>query len=233
MRAINFQSVFDTPTVKMAQLNSEAQTPDGRIWEYLKATEAISQYMVVSNPANLDVDTVASSTNALSQSVYITEASAGWTEGAYQDHWFLVDDGTGEGQLGKIKDNTADTLELYPEYALGTALTVVGLSDIVIRHYPDAEKVAITIQKTPLKGVAQVAFAANDYGYFLKRGIGGVLGGAGAITINESLSSGDDVEGYPIIGTASAGLFDENYIGRCLIANASEDKACLVDINIF
>ena len=111
MKEITFQSVFDTLSVKMGSLNSIGQTPDGRVWEYLKATEAVSQYMVVSNPANTDVDTVSSSTNARSQIVYITEASAGWTAGDYQDHWVIVDDGTGEGQLGKIKDNTTDTLE--------------------------------------------------------------------------------------------------------------------------
>jgi len=223
--------VFDTPTVKMGRLNEEGQTPDGRVWEYLQATEGVSQYMVVSNPANLDVDTVASSTNNAGQSVFITEGAAGWTEGAYQDHWFLVDDGTGEGQLGKIKDNTADTLELYVDYALSTALTVAGVSDIVIRHYPDAEMVATGTLITPLRGVAQVAFLTSDYGWFLKRGIGGVLAGE-VITINTTLTAGDDTEGTAEIGDASSGLYDDNYIGRCLVANTSADKAALVDINI-
>ena len=54
MQIIGFQSVFDTPTAKESRLNSLGMTQDGRIWEYLKATEAISQYMVVSNPANTD-----------------------------------------------------------------------------------------------------------------------------------------------------------------------------------
>src|SRR3990167_3663335 len=189
MRQIGFGSTFDTQAQKEATLNGQYQTPDGRIWEYLKATEAISQYMVVSNPANTDVDTVSSSTDGLSQIVYITEASAGWTAGDYQDHWMVVDDGTGEGQLGKIKDNTADTLELYVDYAFATAMAVAD-SDIVIRHEPDAEKVAITALVTPLKGVAQVAFASADYGYFLKRGIGGVLCGE-VITINVGAGPGD------------------------------------------
>jgi|TARA_Y100000310_G_scaffold107269_2_gene105735 hypothetical protein len=231
MKQITFQSIFDTPSVKQDILNAQAQTPDGRIWEYLYATEAISQYMVVSNPANTDVDTIASSTNGASQTVFLTEASAGWTVGAYQDHWMIVDDGTGEGQVAKIKDNTADTLELYTDYALGTALTVAGSSDIVIRHEPDAEKVAITVLKTPLKGVAQVAFASGDYGWFLKRGIGGVLAGE-VITINVSLTPGDDTEGTAEIGDTGNGPFDESYIGRCLVANTTADLAALVDVNI-
>ena len=230
MKPITFQSIFDTPAVKMSKLNEQAQTPDGRIWEYLKTTEAVSQYMTVSNPANLDVDTVSSSDNKAGQTVYITEGSAGWTAGAYQDHWLLVDAGTGEGQVAKIKDNTADTLELYTDYALSTDLAVAD-SDIVIRHNPDAEKIPVTVEETPVKGVAQVAFASGDYGWFLKKGIGGVLAGE-AITINIGITPGDDTEGTAIKSTTAEGPFDANCFARCLVANSSADKACLADINI-
>lgn len=230
MKQINFQSVFDTPTVPLSKLNEQAQTPDGRIWEYLYATEAITKHMVVSNPANTTVATVSSSSNGDSQRVFITEASAGWTVGAYEDHWVAVNAGTGTGQVGKIKGNTVDTLELYTEYALATALAVAD-SGIAIRHYPDAEKVPVTVEITPLKGVAQVSFASGDYGWFLKKGIGGVLCGA-AVTINYSITSGDDTEGTAITGTTAKGLMDENYIGRVLVANSAADLAALVDINI-
>ena len=107
----------------------------------------------------------------------------------------------------------------------------VADSDIVIRHEPDAEKVAITTLVTPLKGVAQVTFASADYGWFLKKGIGGVLAGE-VITINVSLTPGDDTEGTAEIGDTAKGLFDESYIGRCLVANTTADKAALVDIDI-
>ncbi|MFH0960808.1 MAG: hypothetical protein V1897_19155 [Pseudomonadota bacterium] len=232
MKQINFQSVFDTPTVKMSNMNEWGQTPDGRIWEYLQATEAISQYMVVSNPANTAVVTVSSAASVADSTkyIYITEAAAGWTVGAYQDHWCLIISGTGQGQLGKIKDNTADTLELYYDYAFTTALAVAD-SAVTIRHEPDAEKVAITTLVTPLKGVAQVAFAASDYGWFLKRGIGGVLAGE-AITINVTAGPGDDTEGTVEICDTTQGLFDTSVVGRCLIANTTADKACLMDINI-
>lgn len=230
MKQITFASVFDTPTIRESNLESEAQTPDGRIWVYLKATEAISQYMVVSNPANTAVTTVSSSTNGLGQIVYITEASAGWTAGDYQDHWAIIISGTGEGQVAKIKDNTTDTLELYPEYAFATALAVAS-SAVTIRHAPDAEKVAVTTDITPCKGVAQVAFSSADYGYFLKHGTGGVLAGA-VITINVSMHPGDDTEGTVDIGVTTKGEFDENTIGRCLVANTTADKACLAFIDI-
>jgi hypothetical protein len=230
MQTITFQSVFDTPTVAQSKLNSQAQTPDGRIWEYLYATEAITKHMVVSRPANTTVTTVSSSTNGAGQIVFVTEASAGWTVGAYQDHWIAVNTGTGTGQIAKVKDNTADTLELYPEYALSTALAVAD-SGFAIVHETDAEKIAITTDVTNIKGVAQVTFASGDYGWFLKRGIGGVLVGEAAV-INTNLKPGDDTEGTALKGTTGAGLYDESSIGRVLVANSAADLAALVDICI-
>jgi len=230
MKQITFQSIFDTPSVKQGSLNEQAQTPDGRIWEYLYATEAISQYMVASRPANTTVTTVSSSTNGYSKNVFIKEASAGWTAGDFQDHWLLVNTGTGTGQVAKIKDNTTDTLELYVDYALTTALAVAD-SGIAIVHETDAEKLPISVDITNIKGVAQVAFASGDYGWFLKRGIGGVLVGEVA-TINTNLKPGDDTEGTTVKGTTGAGLFDESSIGRVLVANSAADLAALVDVCI-
>ena len=222
--------MVDTPTSPLGKLGAIGQTEDGGLWRYLKATEAVSQYMVVSRPANTTVTTVSSSSNGASQVVYITEASAGWTVGDFQDHWLLVNTGTGTGQVAKIKDNTADTLELYPEYALGTALAVAD-SGIAIVHENDAEKIAITTLITTPTGVAQVAFASADYGWFLIRGIGGVLAGE-AITINESMTPGDDTEGTVEIGDTAKGTFDEAYVGRCLVANSAADLACLAYVNL-
>lgn len=232
MRLITFQSVFDTPAEPQANLNTVSQTPDGRIWEYLKATEIITKHMIVSSPINTTVTTVSSSQNAASQNVYITEASAGWTVGAYQDHWVAVNTGTGTGQVAKIKDNTTDTLELYTDYALATALAVAD-SGIAIRHEPDAEKCLVTVLNTPLKGVAQVTFAANDYGWFLKRGIGGVIVGTGAATINELLTAGGATEGYALnIGNGET-PDDISTVGRVLVANSAASLAALVDVNVW
>ena len=116
------------------------------------------------------------------------------------------------------------------EYALAAALAVAD-SDIVIRHEPDAEKVAVTTLVTPVKGVAQATLASADYGWFLCRGIGGVLAGE-VITINVSLTPGDDTEGTAEIGDTAKGLFDETCIGRCLVANTTADEEALVDVNV-
>ena len=233
MKLITFQSIFDTPTVKMGKLNEQAQTPDGRMWKYLYATEAITKHMIVTRPALTAVDVVASSTNKRSESVYVTPGTdPSWTEGDYQDHWMLVDEGTGEGQIAKIKDNTGTALELYEDYALSTALTAAGLSDISIVHEPDAEMCPTGDLDIPVQGVAQVTFASADYGWFLIRGIGGVLMDETGTTDCAITPGGDANEGYGMKVATDATLDDHSIVGRCIITSTTTDLANLADIAI-
>jgi hypothetical protein len=143
MNQITFQAVKDSAVNPVVNIGQRAQTPDGREWVYVKAAEAISANQAVVPDAVVAVDTVSSSTDGLGRIVYITEASAGWTVGAFAEGWVYVDDGTGIGQAGRIKTNTTDTLELYPEFAFATALSVTD-SDITIRQPFNVDKSAIT-----------------------------------------------------------------------------------------
>lgn len=229
MNIIGFQAVKDTPTTASFKLGERRQTPDGREWVYVKATEAISAGHVVV-PTSTSVDTVSSSADALGRIVYITEASAGWTAGAYEDAWVYVDAGTGVGQLAKIKTNTADTLELYPEYALSTALDVSD-SDITITLRHGVEKAAVTDKTQQPVGIAQVAFASGDYGFVLTRGDGIAIAGE-ALTAGQSFVTGDDTEGEVLKGTTAKGSFDETPLGYCTVANASADTAAHVFVSI-
>lgn len=231
MVKITFQDVLKASTVPNAILGGRAETPDGSKWVYGKFNEAIAQGHVVVPVANTDVDTVSSSTNAAGQIVYVTEGSAGWTVGVYANAWLVVDDGTGEGQVAKIKTNTADTLELYPDYALGTALAV-GDSDIIIsRANTLLEKAAITDKMQNARGIAQIAFAANDYGWALVSGPGIALAGE-VLTADGSFVTGDDTEGEVLKGTTAKGDFDEQSLGVVLAANTTADKGALVFVGI-
>lgn len=230
MRDITFQDVLQTTTNQQFLLGEVGKTPDGRVFRYVKANEALSLGHVAVPVATTDVDTVSSSTNAAGQIVYITEASAGWTVGAYEDGWVHVNDGTGEGQVAKIKTNTTDTLILYPEFALSTALAVAD-SDIIITRPFLAEKAAITDKTQNAIGGAQVAFAANDYGWVLAKGRGVVIAGE-ALTVGQSCVTGDDTEGEVVKGTTAKGDFDEQTIGIVVSANTAADKGALIDYTI-
>lgn len=230
MNQISFQNVYQLTTAPVVTIGQRATTPDGREWVYVKANSALAKGSVAVPDAVTAVDLVSSSTDALGRIVYLTKASAGWTVGQFADGWVVVDDGTGVGQTGKIKTNTTDTLELYPETAFTTALAVAD-SDITIRTMAEVDKAAVTVKIQSAVGIAQVAFAAADYGWLLTDGDGCVLAGE-ALTVGGSFVTGDDTTGQVVKGTTAKGEFDEQTLGICLVSNAAADQLTLVRVHI-
>jgi len=231
MNQITFQSALQTVTTPGAFAPGQrAMTPDGREWVYVKADTALSKGSVAVPNAVASKDTVSSSADAQGRIVYITEASAGWTAGAYAGGWVVVDDGTGVGQLAKIIDNTADTLILDPAYALSTALAV-ATSDITIMTPFLVDKAAITSKVQQSTGIAQVAFSAGDYGWLLTKGDGSVLAGE-ALGVGSGFTTGDDTTGQVIKAITAEGPYDAQNLGYCRVANASADQLAYVYVNI-
>lgn len=230
MNQITFQESLQVSTAPSFKVGQRAMTPDGREWLYVKADSALAKGSVAVPDAVVSADTVSSSTDALGRIVYITEASAGWTVGKYAEGWVVVDDGTGVGQMGKIKTNTTDTLVLYPEFAFSTALAVAD-SDITIRTPFLVDKAAVTDKIQSAQGIAQVAFAAADFGWILTRGVGTVLAGE-ALTVGGDFVTGDDTTGQVVKGTTAKGAFDEQPLGYCLVANAAADQNTMVFVDI-
>lgn len=228
---ISFQDVRQTTTAQGQTAPGQvAQTPDGASWIYVKAAGAISAGNAVVPNTAVGIDTVSSSTNNLGQIVYITDSGASWTVGAYAGAFGVVDDGTGVGQVFKVQDNTVDTLILYPAYALTTALAVAD-SDITLTFPNLVTKSAITDKAQQTTGIAQIAFAANEYGWVLKQGTGRVVAGE-ALTVDLSFVTGDDTAGQVVKGTTAKGAFDEQYLGYCRVANVAADQGALVYVNV-
>jgi len=230
MNQITFQSVYQTDTAPVFKKGERAATPDGREWVYVKANTALAKGSVAVPDAVTAVDLVSSSTDALGRIVYLTKAAAGWTVGQFEDGWVVVDDGTGVGQAGKIKTNSVDTLELYPETAFTTALAVAS-SDITIRTMAEVDKAAVTSPLQSAVGIAQVAFAASDFGWLLTNGDGVVLAGA-ALVIGAGFTTGDDTTGQVIRSVITEGPLTAQSLGIALVANAAADQLALVRVNI-
>lgn len=230
MREITFQSVVNQSSVPLAGLGDRGVTPDGRIFQYVKLNEAASFGFVVVPVAVTGVDTVSSSADRFGVIRYITEASAGWTVGQFADYWLVVDDGTGEGQTAKVRTNTADTLELYPEYALSTALDVAD-SDITLFSPGLVEKSAITDKTQRAAGVVQLNVSSGYYAWAQMTGIGRVIAGE-VLTEGGSFVAGDDTEGEVVKGTTAKGDFDEQTIGICVAANSTADKGALGEFTL-
>jgi hypothetical protein len=228
---ISFQDVKQTTTSQGQTAPGQvAYTPDGATWIYVKASAAVAAGNAVIPAAEVQVETVSSSANNLGQKIYITEASAGWTVGAYAGAYGVVDDGTGAGQIFKVQDNTTDTLILYPSYALTTSLSVAD-SDITLSFPNVVRKSLITDKAQQTTGIAQVAFASGEYGWVLKQGTGGVIAGE-VLTADLSFVTGDDTAGQVLKGTTAKGAFDEQYLGYCRVANAAADQTTLVYVNV-
>ena len=230
MNTITFQAVTDQSSTANFKVGERAMTPDGREWVYVKAAEAITANMTVVPDAVVAVDTVSSSQDSLGRNVYITEAAAGWTVGAYADAWVYVDAGTGVGQAGRIKTNTTTTLELYPEFAFTTALAV-GDSDITIREPFSVDKAAVTSKVQGVVGIAQIAITDDYYAWVLTRGTGLVLAGE-SLTVGSGFTTGDNTEGTVQKAITAEGPFDAQNLGYCLVANASADTAALVWVEL-
>lgn len=232
MLKISFQDAFTTTTAQgQLKVGQIASTPDGNEWVYAKAGGAIDAFKVAIPNADVAVDTVSSSADMQGRKVYITDASAGWTVGAYANYWGVVDDGTGAGQRYRVSTNSNDTLTLYPEYALTTALSVAD-SDITLSAGPANVIIAAVTSKIQNSiGIAQTAFASGDYGFLLVKGYGAVTAGE-VLVKGGSFVTGDDTAGQVVKGTTAKGEFDEQTLGRSLVANAAADQNALVYVNI-
>lgn len=212
------------------KLGERAMTPDGREWVYVRAQAAVATSLIAIPDAVTAVDACSSSTDNQGRIVYITKASAGWTVGQFEDAIGVVDDGTGVGQTFKIRTNTADTLTLYPETALTTALAVAD-SDITIRTMAYVDPAAITDKVQSAVGCPQVSLSAADYGWALTEGDGRVLAGE-VLVVGKSFMTGDDTVGQVKKGITAEGDFDYQSLGFALVANAAADQGTLVRFNI-
>lgn len=208
------------------KLGERASTPDGREWQFVRANEALVNSNAVVPVAATAVDTVSSGTDSQGRIVYITEGSAGWTVGAFEDAIGLVDDGTGEGQTFKIRTNSADTLTLYPETALATALNVSD-SDITIRGMSQVEKSAVTSMVQLCQGSVQIGFASAEYGWALTNGDGRATAGD-TLVVGAGFTTGDDTEGQVIVAATTEGPYDAQNLGYAIVANSGADVSTLV-----
>jgi hypothetical protein len=208
-----------------------AVTPDGRKWVYVKASEAVAKGNVVIPAAvtSIAATNFATTTDALGRNVYLTKTGASFTPGQFENGWIAIDGGTGSGQVAKIKTNTATMIELYPDFALTTATAADTTAKVWTQNY--VRKAVVTSKIQNPTGVAQVAFAANDYGWVLKNGLGLVIAGE-VLIVGSNFVTGDDTAGQVIKGTTAKGPFDETNLGVVVTANSAADLGALVYVTL-
>ena len=231
MNQISFQNVYQSSTNRGTfKLGQRAMTPDGREWVFVKANTAVATSLVAVPDAVTSADLWSSSTDNQGRIVYLTRAASTMTTGAFEDAIGVVDDGTGVGQTFKVRTNNATTITLYPETALGTALSVAD-SDITLRTMSEVDPAAITSKLQSAQGAPQVSLAASDYGWLLTNGDGRVLAG-NALVVGVDFTTGDDTVGQVVVGVTGDEPFEIQNLGYALVANAAADQGALVRFNI-
>lgn len=231
MNQITFQQVGAPSNNASFNIGQTGQTPGGNEYLYIQASGALAKGSVGVPVAATTANGCSSSTDNLGRIVYITKASAGWTAGAFINGFVYIVSGTGLGQMGRIIDNTADTLQLSPGSALSTALSSVD-SNISISQPYKLAKSAITSKLQNAMGIAQAAFADTQYGWVLTKGVGSVLAGVSLTPAGANFVTGDDTTGQVILGTTAKGPFDEQSLGRILTVNTTVDILAQVFVEI-
>jgi len=227
MNTISFQSVYNTITQRGEfKLGQRSVTPDGREWAFVSNGSTIANGNIVVPAAVTTADLWSSSTDAQGRIVYLTRAANTLTVGAFEDGVGTVDQGTGVGQIFKIRTNSATTLTLYPETALGTALAVAD-SDLTYIVMSEVVIAAITSTVQMTQGAFQVAAAAGDFGWILTEGDGRAIAGE-VLVVGKGFTSGDNTTGQVVKGVTAKGAFDEQNLGYCIIANDAADQGTLV-----
>lgn len=227
MNQITFQSVYNTTTARgQFKLGQRGMTPDGREWQFIKANTAIATSLIAVPDAVTSADLWSSSTDNQGRIVYLTRAASTMTTGAFEDGIGVVDDGTGRGQTFKIRTNNATTITLYPENALGTALSVSD-SDLTLMTMSECDPAAITSTVQMAQGAPQVSMAASDYGWVLTNGDGRAIPG-NTLVVGKGFSTGDDTVGQVIVSVTAEGPFNAQNLGYAIVANAAADIGALV-----
>jgi len=101
------QSIYEESSTAKHKLGERLPLPDGRVFYYAKAGEALTAGKLCSAQVDTDAeDTVTVAHPAGTTEVTITAASA-ITKDQYKEGYLIVDEGTDAGSIYKIKSNEA------------------------------------------------------------------------------------------------------------------------------
>ncbi len=227
MNQISFQSVYNTTTARgQLDLGQRGYTPDGREWQYVHANENLTKSSAVIPTTAGDTDTWVSSTDNQGRIVYMTDAGASLTTGAYEFGIGVINDGTGAGQTFKIRTNNVTQLTLYPETALTTALSISD-SDAIYLGMSQVSMSAVTSKLQMCQGSNQVAFTSGDYGWILTNGDGRAVTGT-VLVVGAGFNTGDDVVGQVQVAVITEGPLTAQNLGYAIAVTATADAGSLV-----
>jgi hypothetical protein len=179
----NFGDEKDTGTTQLLALGSRMHLPDGRIYRYgqtdgAQTAGAICQSAV--GVANHDMDLAVNTASVGDKSLSVTLGGTAATEDQYKDGYVYVNDGTGEGNIYKIRQHdaissgAAGTINLHDGDAIAVAFEAATLVGLVKNPYKDFIVYPTTTTGHAV-GVAATDFDDDDFGWLQTWGPAAVL----------------------------------------------------------
>jgi len=214
-KRISKAELFKESASKQEDLGQIALDQYGNTYRYVQLKNAIGARGKLVITTKTAEATLASSTDLLE----VTQAAAGWTANQYAGHSLFIDDGTGEGQVRRIKSNTETVLTL--EQALTTALSVADSDGTVFsENHVNISAITATIQA--VQGVSVMAHTDEYYGWIQIGGVAEVLVGA-AVATDTYITPGDDTTGQGKVVGGGATIDTVTLVGRTEVANSNAD----------
>lgn len=189
------------------KLGTRGVTADGRVFYYAEnsGTAITRGGQVVDGIAAVgahDMDLAATATSAGATS-FTSGTSLTVTKNQYQDGYVYFNDGPGEGEIYKVKSNTAVSsatglsITIDDEDGFATALTTSSLFGLMYNPYKDVKVIDGdgTMTTGPL-GVTCAPFTADYYGWIQTAGPVAILIGAQVAVVGDGIAisqaSGED-----------------------------------------
>lgn len=142
-------------TIKHTRLGTRYADPFGRVFHYGYVTTAVGRGKMARAAAVITNHNLMSFQTAPAvgdQTVKVTLAGTALTADQYQDGWFVVQDGTGEGRIYAIEGNDAQTTTtgtgvIYLQEPIDTAGAISELNtDLIYNKYDELLPPASTSQ---------------------------------------------------------------------------------------
>ena len=172
-----------TGTTQLHALSTRMVLPDGRVYYYGQTDGAQTAGAICQSAAtvgNHDMDLAVNTASVGDKSLSVTLGGTAATEDQYKDGYVYVNDGTGEGNIYKIRQHdainssAAGTINLYDGDTIAVAFedaTIVGLAKNPYKDF-------VVYPTTPTGhavGVAATDFDDDDFGWLQTWGPAAVL----------------------------------------------------------
>lgn len=223
------QGIFDQSPQQKADLGHQLPFADGRVYKYAKAGEGLTMGQLVQAPiihTTYDHDlVVAVAGKAIDRQLAVTmpDAKAAFAANAYEGGFLLIEEGTEQGLMRKIKSHdaftsaAAATVIFKFKDLLKEAIAISGHFVAIVKspYYGAMINNAtdgITSTDGRCIGVAPIDVTSTYYFWLQVRGLGpGLMENSAIITVGEALTCDgpavvkrEATAGFPLVGHAAS-----------------------------